>query len=50
MTSTDLLHGVPAALYDHAEAEAGHHDLDPVLALAAGNRRRPRLKRTFIKM
>ena len=32
ITTTDLLHGVPAALDDHAEAEAGHRHLDPLLA------------------
>ena len=50
---TDLLHGVPAALYDHSQAEARHHHLDPLLALTAGPwapGRRSRLKRTFIKM
>ena len=73
ITNTDLLHGVPAALNDHAEAEAGHRHLDPLLAgrgkpVLAGSgklvtmvnlllaldvgprRRRPVLKRTFIRM
>lgn len=31
-TNTDLLHSVPAALNDHAEANTGNRHLDPLLA------------------